>query len=432
MTRSLLVLCLASALAGLACGDDDSGAADASPGTDAPGTDAPGTDAPMGVDVGEGTDAGDPGPVCATAGLPALDLEPVGEGFEQPVFVTSAPDDPDVLYVIEKPGRIIVVQGGARRGEPFLEVPNLFTDGEQGLLGLAFHPDYETNGRFFTFEVPRGPRRNTVREYRRSAGDRFRADAEPVATLIDEPDSESNHNGGMLAFGPDGFLYVGFGDEGGADDRHGPVGNGLNPDTLFGSILRLDVDAAPQYAAAGNPFVDGGGRPQIWAIGLRNPWRFSFDRVTGDLWIGDVGQNRFEEITQMTAPIAPGANLGWRAYEGNSVFDADLVDRVPDHTAPIIDFDHDDGAAPVGNGCSVTGGFVYRGSAIPGLRGWYLYGDFCSPHIGAIRACDGELQEHVRVDDLSFRGSNLASFGQDGHGEIYLAYLNGQVMRVIP
>jgi glucose/arabinose dehydrogenase len=334
---------------------------------------------------------------------------------------------------VEKAGAIRVVEGGTTvRDQNFLDIGGLLTDGEQGLLGLAFHPDYATNGRFFVYVTPSGPRRNTVREYRRSEDDPYRADTTAVATLIDENDSESNHNGGMIAFGPDGYLYVGMGDEGGGGDRHGPTGNGLNTQTLFGSILRLDVDAGPSYAAAGNPFDGSDGRTQIWAYGIRNPWRFSFDRGTGDLWIGDVGQGSFEEITWMPSPIAPGANLGWRAYEGFSVFDEGLVSMVPDHFEPIIDYRQGRDDEPIQQGCSVTGGYVYRGSGIPALQGWYLYGDYCSPSVAAIRTCEGALQDHERIDDLSFGGSNLVSFGQNGHGDLFIVFLDGSLRRIVP
>ncbi|MBX3251294.1 MAG: PQQ-dependent sugar dehydrogenase [Myxococcales bacterium] len=416
------------------CGDDDSTDVDASVPTDAPATDAPATDAPATDDAS--TDGGAP-TECATTPIPNLRLEPLlsSGGFDSPLFVTAAPGDADTLYVIEKPGRVIVVRNRQRVGT-FIDLTNepLLTSGEQGLLGLAFHPDYASNGRFFLFFTPGtgdADRRNVVAEFRRSAGNPDRADRAEVARLVDVRDRESNHNGGMLAFGPDGYLYVAMGDEGGGGDRHGMIGNGLDRTTLFGSILRLDVDAeASGYAAPGNPFTLPTGQPQIWAYGVRNPWRMSFDRATGDLWVADVGQDLWEEITILPAGTAPGANLGWRAYEGLSVFDANLVDLVPEHAAPQLVYRHNDDSQPAA-GNSITGGYVYRGGAIPALRGWYLYGDFGSPHVGAVRFCDGDVTDHVRAPGLSFGGSGLASFGEDGRGELLVVYLQSGVFRVL-
>ncbi len=442
---ALLACSLLSSLLALGCGDDDGGSPDAS--TDAAAPDGSAGDGGGSEDAGGAEDGGarddaamtpDAGPVdpCAAAELPALALEDIVEGhrFAAPVFVTSAPGDADTLYVVEKAGRIRVVQEGAVLDTPFFDIRGTInTDGEQGLLGLAFHPEYASNGRFFVYFTPGSPRRNVVAEYRRSAADPLVADAEEVARLVEEEDSQPNHNGGMIAFGPDGFLYVAMGDEGGGGDRHGEIGNGLDTTTLFGSILRLDVDAAgDDYAAAGNPFTLPDGQPQIWAYGVRNPWRFSFDRLTDDLWVADVGQNRLEEVTVLPAGTAPGANLGWRAYEADEVFDADLTDLVPDHAAPQIVVPHDSAEVPVASACSITGGNVYRGSAVPGLWGWYLYGDYCSPNVAAVRWCEGAVQDHVRVGDLSFQGSGLVSFGEDGHGELYVAYIgDGRVARVV-
>ncbi|MCA9616523.1 MAG: PQQ-dependent sugar dehydrogenase [Myxococcales bacterium] len=411
-----------------ACGgDDDLAPPDAGP--DA----AVAPDADTTADAG-GTDAG-VAPTCPSDAIPMLDLEDLtpSAGFSSPVFATTAPGDPNTVYVLEKPGYVILVRDGNRVGT-FLDVSaGLLADGEQGLLGLAFHPDYATNGRLFLYFTPGSPRRNVVAEYRRSTANPDRADPTEVARLVEVDDSESNHNGGMIAFGPDGYLYVGLGDEGGGGDRHGTLGNGLDRSTLFGSILRLDVDASDAgYAADGNPFSGAEGLPQIYHYGLRNPWRFSFDRVTGDLWIADVGQDVWEEIDVLPSGTPAGRNLGWAAYEGLTVYREELVSEVADHYEPIVVYDHSDSSAPVG-GASITGGYVYRGDAIPGLRGWYLYGDFASPHVGAVRFCDGEVLSHVRAPGLSGRGSGLASFGEDANGEVFVVYIGeGKVYRIVP
>ena len=300
---------------------------------------------------------------------------------------------------------------------------------------MAFHPDYATNGRFFLYFTPSGPRRNVVAEFARSDGDPYVADPDEVDRLVDVIDTESNHNGGMIAFGPDGHLYVGMGDEGGGGDRHGPIGNALNLDNLFGAMLRLDVDnVGGNYAAAGNPFSGNTGLPQIWAYGLRNPWRFSFDRMNGDLYIGDVGQDVWEEVTIIDNGHPGGANLGWRAYEGLSVFRAGDVDEVPVHTEPQYVYRQDSASEVVTFGCAVVGGYVYRGQDISGLNGWYLFADNCSRNVGAFRYCGGEAVHVQQVSDLRAGGgaSGLGSFGQDGRGELYITYVgSGHVRKIV-
>jgi len=429
----------------LACGDDDSTPAeDAGPRADAEVSmeDAGRDDAgETPEDAGSEGDAGpvgvDAGPLDCTPGqtVPELAFEPVAEdyGFRGPLFVTAAPGDPDTLYVVERHGEIRVVRDGSVLEEPFFEVSGPFrSGGETGLLGLAFHPGYAENGRFFVYFTPASPGRNSVAEYRRSDEDPYRAEEDEVARLVDVVDNEGNHNGGMIAFGPDGMLYVGIGDEGGGYDRHGENGHGLNRETLFGSMLRLDVDRPEaEYAAEDNPFDEG--LPQIWSYGLRNPWRFSFDRVTGDLYIGDVGQARWEEIDFLPAGVG-GANFGWRAYEAFEVSDEDSVFLVPEHTEPVVAIRHGTDEHIPG-ACSVTGGYVYRGSAIPGLQGWYLYGDNCSLDVAAFRMCEGEPVDVQRVPSLRAggdgTGNGLASFGEDGHGELYVTYIASRDVRKI-
>lgn len=392
------VLSLLCAILVIGCGDPDS-------------------DTDSGVDSGAGGDSAMPD-LCRDLTLPALALEPIGPGFRSPIFMTQPAGD-TALYVVEQAGRIQRVDGNVVT--EFANISGgpdgLESGGERGLLGLAFHPDYATNGRYFVYYTPNSETANRVEEWSGSEGGEA-----PVRILINENDPEPNHNGGDIAFGPDGFLYVGMGDGGGGGDRHGPVGSGLNLDTMFGKLHRLDVDnSAGAFVAAGNPFEAGGARPQIWAYGLRNPWRFSFDRSTGDLYIGDVGQGEWEEIDFQPRSSTGGENYGWRAYEGLEVFNMDNLSEVPVHAEPVHVYDHSDRA------CSVTGGYVYRGSAIPDLVGWYLFADFCTGEVSAFRMCDGEARGVQSAFDY---GDNVTSFGEDQAGEIYVLG-GGQMMRII-
>jgi glucose/arabinose dehydrogenase len=413
-------LCVLLLVAG--CGDDDDpgGTPDGGGPADGGGVDAgPDVDSgPTPDDAGPMVDAGPP-PTCEAPTIPMLATEPVADGvdFERPIFVVQAPGSSDTLWVGEQGGRIRLVRGGAVVGD-FMDLSVDRSGNERGLLGMAFHPDYASNGRFFLFYNPNASR-DVVGEFRVS-GDPDVADPAEARRLVDTDTLESNHNGGALAFGPDGFLYAGMGDGGGGGDRgHGPIGNGLNTDVPLGKILRLDVDnEAGGFAAAGNPFEGGGGLPTIWAYGLRNPWRFSFDRRTGDLYIGDVGQGVWEEIDIQPASSGGGENYGWRAYEGFEVFEAADVDQVPVHAEPVLVVRHS--SDPIQrDACSITGGVVYRGPDIPDLRGVYLFGDYCSGDIAAFRWCDGAIQGSAeRVPGL--RGRGVVSFGEDNAGNIYL------------
>jgi len=369
------------------------------------------------------------------AGIRAEDIAG-GETFDKPLYVTQPPGHSDTLYVVERAGRILRVRDGEILDEPFLDFRDRVETShrERGLLGLAFHPDYPENRRFFLFYTPAGEHKNVVAEYRRSE-DGPTAAPEELRRLVEIEDPEDNHNGGMLTFGPDGYLYAGMGDGGGAGDRHGEIGNGLNRETLLGSILRLDVDAPERdFAPTDNPFAGDGaeGADQIWAWGLRNPWRFSFDSKTGDLYIGDVGQDKYEEIAVERADSDGGENYGWRAYEADDVYDESLIDRVDDHSGPAVSVRQGLDEGPVRNACSITGGYVYRGDSIDRLRGVYLYGDFCSNDVAAFRYCDGELAGPRRVPGLTKIAKGLASFGRDNAGELYLVYHDsGHVKRVV-
>jgi glucose/arabinose dehydrogenase len=353
------------------------------------------------------------------APVPLADLDlalvPVAEGFTQPVFVDAPADDPR-LFVVDQPGTITVFADGSPA--PFLDLTgrvNFGSASEQGLLGLAFHPGYATNGRFFVHYTG-GDGGTVLEEYAVSEDDPSRAGPDPVRTVLTAPQPAGNHNGGMIAFGPDGYLYLALGDGGGANDQ---FGNGQNTETLLGAILRIDVDQEPYGIPPDNVFAAGGGAPEIWAYGLRNPWRFSFD---GDqIFIADVGQNAREEI-DVASSRSVGLNFGWPLYEGNDCFagPCDPTGLIP----PAFEYPHEGGA------CSVTGGYVYRGAAIPELAGAYFFADYCSGVITSFRI-DGEGIFEIRDwTDALGRVPGLTSFGTDGFGEIYLTASNGSVYRI--
>jgi glucose/arabinose dehydrogenase len=335
----------------------------------------------------------------------------------------------------DNPARILVVELGS---EPtvFLDLTSTVNvDSESGLLGLAFHPDYNAagdpdNGRFFVSHTTDNPRRNVVAEYARSASNSLVADPTEVQRLVDLDDRAQNHNGGMITFGPDGFLYVALGDEGGVGDQ---LLNGQNLSTLFGTILRLDVDASgANFAAEGNPFsatTEPPGDPRIWHYGLRNPWRFSFDRQTGEMYIGDVGQGDWEEI-DFAAAGQSGLNFGWSVYEGNELYPggSDIEDLPTPPTFPIDVIPHQSDPH-LGDARSVTGGYVYRGNAIPALEGFYLFGDYGRGRVAAFEYRDGHVCNRQEIPELA--GSALSSFGEDNEGELYLTFLgSGRVYRI--
>lgn len=457
-----MVLTLALALAGCdgAVPEPDAGSAiDAATRVDAgrpDGSTSPDSGSPRDAgppaDGGAEGDASAPdggGETCSTT-LPRLGIETViGSGLTQPVYVTQPPGVTDALYVVEKWGRIQIVRDGAVAGT-FLDLqatvcgtpcgaPRL--NDERGLLGLAFHPDYASNGRFYVYYAPLfGAGRNVVAELRRSATDPARADASSLRALIDVADPAGNHNGGMLAFGPDGYLYAAMGDGGSACDPFGSTGNGQDLSTAFGAIHRLDVDAAAPHAAPGNPFTGAGRVPTLWSYGLRNPWRFSFDRTTGDLWIGDVGQDAYEEIDLQPRSSAGGENYGWRPMEGLCASGCRASDgvsgclspeqhRTRGFTPPVFVAPRRGSGLLVG-ARSIVGGYVYRGSAIPELRGFYLFGDSFVDERAALRVCDGEVVAQ-EVPDLLGQPRFLVSFGEDNAGELYMVGINGSIVRIV-
>jgi len=337
-------------------------------------------------------------------------LEPVAEGFSKPTHVTSAGDGSGRLFVVEQAGRIWALRDGAPLPEPFLDIiPLVGSNGnERGLLSVAFHPRFAENGQLFVGYTARNGD-NTVARYNRSDNP-DRVDAASGTVLLAVPDPAPNHNGGLVKFGPDGYLYIGMGDGGGGGD---PFGNGQNLDALLGKLLRIDVDGDAPYAVpADNPFVgQDGARPEIWAYGLRNPWRFAFDRATGDLFVADVGQNAYEEVHFQPAASAGGENYGWNTMEGATCYNAERCEQ-DGLQLPVAVYPHGGDAG----GCSITGGYVYRGAQFPQLAGTYLYTDYCSGNLWALRQADGAWQSEL-VGRLAISAS---SFGEDEAGELYL------------
>ncbi|TAK14359.1 MAG: glucose dehydrogenase [Anaerolineae bacterium] len=350
-----------------------------------------------------------------TAALPeasGFGWQPAITGLDRPIVITHAEDNSGRLFIAEKGGLIRVWQAGRLLAEPFLDLTGV-TDGsgyEQGLLGLAFHPDYAANGLFFVNYTDRSGD-TVIARYQVSGDDPNRAD--PASALqvlfLDQP--FPNHNGGHLAFGPDGYLYIGTGDGGLFND---PSENGQNPNVLFGKMLRLDVDSATPYAIPpDNPYVNGGGLPEIWALGLRNPWRYAFDSLTGDLYIADVGQNEYEEINVVKIGTPGGLNFGWDYREGLHAFEGDPPDGLS-FVEPVAEYGRD-------QGCTVIGGHVYRGEALPEFRGVYLYADLCNGIVWGLLATPTGW-ENQQLFQLP--GNQFSSFGEDEAGEIYLADLN--------
>ncbi len=335
--------------------------------------------------------------------------------------------------MVEQTGRIRIVQDGNTLPEPFLNASDvadwLFTFdentnwSENGLLGLAFHPNYAENGYFFIYYTDREGDSALVR-YQVSAADPNRADADSGQVILTVDQPHRNHNGGMLAFDPDGYLYLGLGDGGFAGD---PCDHGQRRDELLGSILRLNVgvsDVADYSVPPDNPYVGNDlAKPEIWAYGLRNPWRFSFDRVTGDLYIGDVGQGRWEEINYQPANSAGGENYGWKAYESLTQYDEKTELALDETVIPAFVYSHNEGVA-------VTAGYVYRGEAIDDLYGVFLFGDFGSGRIWTIyRREDGGWQVNEYMDTEHF----ISSFGEDEEGELYLVdYFDGSIWKFVP
>ncbi len=344
---------------------------------------------------------------------------PVIAGLELPTDIQNAGDGSGRLFIVEKPGRILILKGGKLLPTPFLDISgkvgSRYT--EEGLLGLAFHPNYAQSGLFYIdYTDEKG---NTViARFHVSADNPDLADTSSESDILRVDQPYNNHKGGQLAFGPDGYLYIGLGDGGSEGD---PQLNGQNLRTLLGKLLRIDVNHGANYAIpADNPFVKGGGLPEIWAYGLRNPWRFSFDRLTGDLYIADVGQDAWEEIDFVPAGNLGGLNFGWSFYEGMHPYKGQPPANAS-ITMPVTEYSHADG-------CAVTGGYVYRGAALPEWQGVYFYGDYCSGNIWGLRLANGSAAPAKILFTTRVR---ITTFGVDEAGEIYLAdYGSGELLRL--
>ena len=360
-------------------------------------------------------------PAAGAAGELRLERLLPHERLNRPVHVAEIPDGSGRMVVVEQPGRIRYFAPGAKVTQGLLlDIRRRVSTGgwEEGLLSIAFHPRFRDNGYYYVYYSAAWARRSVISRFTatpaRTATGRG---SERVLLEVEQP--FANHNGGQLAFGPDGYLYIGLGDGGSGGDPHR---NGQNPRTLLGSILRIDVDReGPGRAYAippDNPFAGGtlGRRPEIWAYGLRNPWRFSFDRLTGELYAADVGQNAVEEIDL----IAKGANYGWNVMEGTRCYEPSRGCARVGLTPPIAEYGH-------GRGQSITGGYVYRGSALPGLRGRYVFGDFSSGSIWSVPAGAGSVRKPRLLLQTKLA---ISSFGEDRSGELYLTDLNGYIFKL--
>jgi glucose/arabinose dehydrogenase len=346
----------------------------------------------------------------------------VASGFQSPLDLQAAPGDNTRLYVVEQGGRVRILLNEALQGTPFLDVSDrISTGGERGLLGLAFHPGFATNRLFYVNYTNRSGDTH-IAEFRASSPDQADPGSERVLLVVPQP--FGNHNGGSVAFGNDGFLYIALGDGGSGGD---PLGAGQDLSTFLGKVLRIDVDSGSPYAVPpDNPLLaTAGALPEIWAYGLRNPFRVSFDPASGDLYIGDVGQNRLEEIDVGLASRGGGENYGWNVMEGTSCFNPSSGCDTAGLTMPVVEYTH-------GEGCSVTGGVVYSGCRMPDLVGTYFYGDFCTAFVRSFRLVGGAATEE-RDWTSGIGGLNrITSFGKDAEGEVYVVDRDGEVYRLEP
>ncbi len=345
-----------------------------------------------------------------------VSLETFGPIFSSPVEIAHAGDDR--LFIVEQGGVIKILNAdGSANPTPFLDIDNLVSSGgERGLLGLAFAPDYSSSGRFYV-NYTNNSGNTVISRYTVSSNPDVANTSATILLTITQP--YSNHNGGKITFGPDGYLYIATGDGGSAGD---PGNRSQNTNTLLGKILRIDVDGSTYDIPADNPYANSGGSPEIYAIGLRNPWKLSFDTLNGDLWIADVGQNAFEEIDKVVGSGTPGDNYGWRCYEGNAPYNNDGSCPAFSNTVmPVADY-------ALANGrCSVTGGYLYRGSMYPSFYGKYFFADYCSNEIGI-------LTENSGIWNMTFQTPNITqfwtTFGEDINGELYIAG-NGRVYKIL-
>jgi glucose/arabinose dehydrogenase len=353
--------------------------------------------------------------IAGIAHAQVIDLELVSDAFESPSEIANAGDDR--LFVVEQTGSVRILNAdGSVNETDFLDVASLIsTGGERGLLGLAFHPEYATNG-YFYINYTNIAGNTVIARYTRATADASTADPASALIMLTVEQPFSNHNGGCLRFGIDGMLYIAMGDGGSGGD---PGNRAQNKDELLGKILRLNVDIAPPYIPEDNPFVNGDGADEVWAYGLRNPWKFSFDNQTFDLWIADVGQNNVEEINYMPAPLGGGVNYGWKCFEGSEVYSTENCSVVGMYTMPVAEYVHEGTSR-----CSITGGYNYKGNNSDLLFNKYIFADYCSGEIGILGSSD------VIVWTPSF-DENFTTFGEDNHGELYIASADGDVYRIV-
>ena len=354
--------------------------------------------------------------------LLGLALEPVASGLHQPT-VLVAPTGDERLFIVEREGVVRVADGSGLRDEPFLDLRDRVASNgiEQGMLGLAFHPEFADNGRFFTYYIDFDGNRQLSGFTVGTDPEHGDPDSEQVLFELPQPAGsvDIRHYGGNVEFGPDGLMYVSLGDGAAARDE------GQNPDSLYASILRLDVDSGDAYTVpASNPFVAGGGAPEVWVYGLRNPWRFSIDPGEGLMYVADVGQDGWEEVDVLALDDAGGSNLGWPAMEGAHCYFEEDCDPA-DYVLPVFEYGHEEG-------CSITGGHVYRGPAIPELHGHYFYADWCDLWVRSFRYAEGQVSDRQDwSSDLPAAGQ-VNAFGVDAAGELYLANFAGEVFKVVP
>ena len=368
--------------------------------------------------------AGGTAAVSKQAGSPGVRLVPVGT-FTQPVYATSPPGDTRRLMVVEQRGRIMVVRDGRKLSRPFLDIRSrVLFGGEQGLLSVAFPPDYARTRRFYVYFTAKDGVTNRVVEFRRTRTNPDRANRDSARTVLSMPNIEANHNGGLLLFRPNGLLYIGTGDGGAGNDTHGRIGNAQDLRVLLGKILRIDPRPSGRRAYTiprSNPFVGrAGARGEIYSYGLRNPWRFSFDRRTGAIIIGDVGQGLVEEIDYLLPGHASGVNFGWRVWEGR-------LKAFPNETAagavfPVIQRAHTEGF------CAITGGYIVRDRAVPALFGRYVYSDACESQIWVTRLTPGSAPPGTPL--VLPKLQTVVSFGDDARGRVYVVSLVGPVYRL--
>ena len=398
-----------------ACGGVSSPNADAPVGI----VDGPVADGPVGAIDAPRPDAARPDAAAipcqgtVVPGTPTLVRESLGS-FTQPVLVISPPNDPRI-FVVQKNGEVHIV------GETtaFLDI-NVQNSGEQGLLGMAFAPDYATSRKFYVHYSEPGTGDTIIEQILASEANPNVADMTTRTQVLTVDQPFSNHNGGHIQFGPDGYLYIGLGDGGSGGD---PEENGQDTNALLGKLLRIDVSSLPYSIPPGNPFAAGGGAPEIWAIGLRNPWRWSFDDDAGLIYIADVGQNQWEEV-HIESTTAAGLNYGWDDMEGAHCYEPSSGCAMAGREIPQYEYSHATG------GCSITGGYVYRGCRMPDLQGTYFFSDYCTGIVQSFRWNGSAVTELTTHDDLS--GGSIVGFGEDAQGEMYITTLGGGVYRIVP